>query len=177
MDPRDVAGETDGVAGPVDDDHRRAGDDLLVALPGRQSGRGVVADDREQVGARRLLGECGKRVGGEARPAEVDLQPSGFQAGDVGDRRLDHHQAVQGRGDRAARLLLPGDVGHHQHHDVELEGVADVDCGDEVPHVRRIERAAEQADTSEATWGMLPGHRRGNGGGGPAWHGGAVYVV
>ena len=41
--------------------------------------------------------------------------------------------------------LLPRIVGHHEQDDVEGEGVPDVHGGDEVPDVRRIEGAAEDA--------------------------------
>ena len=49
----------------------------------------------------------------------------------------------------AGPLLLPRDVGDHQHHDVELQTVTDVDRRHEMPHVRRVERAPEQPDSAD----------------------------
>ena len=46
----------------------------------------------------------------------------------------------------ALALLLPGHVGDDEQEPVEGERVAHVDRGDEVAHVRRVERAAEHAD-------------------------------
>ena len=146
VDPGDIVGELDRLARPIDDHQRRLGDDLLEPLPRVQPGGGVVADDREQFGPGIPPGQHRQRVGGVARPTGVDLEASGGQSGDIGDRRLDHRQAVNGRGDRAFPLLLPGNVGDHQDHGVESEGVTDVDGGDEMADVGRIEGPAEQAD-------------------------------
>jgi hypothetical protein len=148
MDPRDVGGKFDRLARAIDDDQPRTGDHLLEPLPGVQPGGGVVTDDREQLRPRMLSRQRGQRVCRVARPAGVDLEPSGGQARNVGDGRGDHLQAVEGRRDRPFALLLPGDVGDHQDHGVERQGVAHVDGGDEVTDVGRVEGAAEQADPS-----------------------------
>jgi hypothetical protein len=41
---------------------------------------------------------------------------------------------------------LPGVISHHQHDDVQVEGVPYVHGGHQVTNMRRIEGAAEQTD-------------------------------
>ena len=130
-----------------------------VARPAAASSPTIV----NSVAAGLPIGQGGQRVGGEAGAAELDLQAPGLQARHVGDGGLDHRQAVGGRRDRPAGLLLPGDVGHHQHDDVQVEGVADVHGGDQVAHVRRVERPPEQADRGGVLTGRTgrsPAQRR-----------------
>jgi hypothetical protein len=65
-------------------------------------------------------------------------------------RHCGAHQGepILGLGDDPRPLLLPRNVRNHEHHDIEIEFVGHVDRRDEMPDVRRIERAAEEADTS-----------------------------
>ncbi len=147
MDPGNVVGEAHGLARAVDDHQRRLSDDLLEPFPCVQPGGGIVADDREQLRAGVEPGQRRQRVGGVAGTAGVDLEASGGQSGDLGDRRLDHRQTVVRRRDRPFPLLLPRDVGDHQDHRVEVQGVTDIDGGHQVADVWRVERPAEQADS------------------------------
>jgi hypothetical protein len=39
-------------------------------------------------------------------------------------------------------------VRNHQHHKIQVEGVANVDRSDQVAHMRRVEGAAEEADSA-----------------------------
>ena len=149
MDPSDVVGEAHGFAGAIDHDERRLGDDLLESFPGVQSSGGVVTDDGEQVDTGVESAERRQGVGGVAGTTGVDLEVSSSQSGDVGDRRFDHRQSVGSRGDGPISLLLPRDVGNHQDHRVQVQGVPDVDGRDQVADVGRVERAAEQADSSD----------------------------
>ena len=77
----------------------------------------------------------------------------------------------------ARALLLPRHVGDHQHDDVEVERMAHVDGGDEVADVRRVERAAEQADAAGARQALVAAVSDRHGGGRRSGqrHGGAVY--
>ena len=133
--------------GPVDHDERRALGDLAVALPREESGRGVLAEDREQLGAGVPLGEVGQRVGGVGDAAPVELDARGLEPLDVTDGLLDQPQPVPGRCDGPAGFLLPRHVGDHEQHAVEVQAVADVDRRDEMAYVRGIKRAAEHSET------------------------------
>ena len=78
--------------------------------------------------------------------AEPDLVVTRLQMLDVVDRRLDHRQPVLGGRDVALADLLPRHVGDHQDQSIEGKRMADVDGGDQMPDVGRIERAPEQPD-------------------------------
>ena len=132
-----------------------------MAFPGRQAGRSVVADDREELGLGLLVGQLGQRVGGVARPARLDLQRTCLQPGHVGDSGGHHRQAIERRSDRPTSLLLPRHVGDHQDHDVEIEGMAHVHRSHEVSHVRGIERPPEQPNPVSGRFGIPQRHGAG----------------
>ena len=127
----------------------------------RDAGRGVVADDREQLGARDTRPPARPACRRCSSAAVVDLvvdRPPGRRR-----RRPPPRPSPGGRRPAViARLptLLPGHVGDHQDDEVELEGVAHVDGGDQMADVRRVERAPEQPDTQ----GLERQDRRGTSG-------------
>src|SRR4051794_16794983 len=100
MQPVETVGQLDRRPWAIDYDETRQRDHLVIALPGGQPGRGIVADDREQLGAWLALGHPRQRVGSEAGAAPPDLGIAGHQAFYVCDRSLDHRQAVLSGRDR-----------------------------------------------------------------------------
>jgi hypothetical protein len=129
-----------------------------VTLPRRDARRGIVTDDREQLGVRVLARHGSEGVGGVARTAHVDLRAAGDETVDVRDRRLDHRQPVERRRDHARSVLLPGQVRHHQHDEIEAERVANVDSSDEMTDMRWVEGTPEQPN-SQARRGCGHGGR------------------
>ncbi|TPW13091.1 MAG: hypothetical protein FD127_2247 [Acidimicrobiaceae bacterium] len=125
--------------------------DFVVTLAGGDSRCRVVADDGEQLATRVLLGQRRERVGGVAGAAATDLDLARHQPVDICHRGLDHRQPVVRPGDGPGSLLLPGDVGHHQHDHVELECVTHVDGGDEMSDMGWVERTSEQANPERGT--------------------------
>src|SRR6185436_17757196 len=90
-----------------------------------------------------------QRVGRVAGSGTVDFDGARLQADDPLDRGPNHRHTVLSWGDGPQALLLPGRAGHDQEDDVEVEGVAHVDRGDEMTDMRRVERAPEQTDPLE----------------------------
>jgi hypothetical protein len=107
---------------------------------------GVVTDDRVEHGAGVLVGQSGEGVGRVRRPTGAYLVVARLEPVDVGHGRSDHGQTITRRGDRSRPDLLPRHVGDHQHHTIESQGVSDVDRGDQMTDVWRVERAAEHPD-------------------------------
>ena len=145
--PPVLLGKLDRCPRPVDNHERRPRDHLVVALPGRDAGCRVVADDREQLRARVLPRQRGEGVRREAGAAHVDLRAPRDEPVDVRDGSLDHREPVGSRRDLPRALLLPRQVGHHQHDEVEAERVADVDSGDEMADMRWVEGTPEQPES------------------------------
>ncbi len=84
-------------------------------------------------------------------------------SGRPADGQFGHGKAIGSIGDRPSAHLLPRNRGHHEQHFVELEGMANVDCGHEMADVRWVEGPAEDADASRVdhgeSLGVSPGHR------------------
>ena len=149
--------ELDRIPGPVDDDHPGPAEHLVDALPGVDPCRGVVTDDRVQRGIR-VFSAIEARVSAVYEgPPVRSLVVAGHELGDVGDGGLDHRQPVDGGGDVALADLLPRHVGDHQDHQIERQGVSDVDSGHKVPDVRWIEGPPEYPDVQ----GLFGGRRHG----------------
>ena len=87
------------------------------------------------------VAKLGERVGGETVTTHVDLGPPGHEPGDITDGRFHHGETIERRRDHAGALLLPRHAGHHQHDQIEVEGMAHVDGSDQMADVRRVEGA------------------------------------
>src|SRR3954454_10312079 len=80
MQPVETGGQLDRRPRAIDYDKTGQCDHLVIALPRGQPGRGIIAADREQLGAWLALGHPGQRVGSEAGATPADLGIAGNQA-------------------------------------------------------------------------------------------------
>jgi hypothetical protein len=77
----------------------------------------------------------------------INFPPSSHDAGRVLNGSFHHGKAVHRRSDRPSSLLLPGDIGHHQNHDVQVQGVADIHCSDEMSNMWGVKGSSEKANS------------------------------
>lgn len=132
----------------IDDDEMRSIDDLINAFPRQQIVGGIGTDDREELCIGILPLQLRQRVSRERGPTRSNLGITSFKSSHTVDSRTHHGQTIVGRLHLAYRLLLPWNIRHHQDHDIKVKFVTDIDCGDEVAHMGRIEGAAKQPDPS-----------------------------
>lgn len=119
---------------------------LVGTLPGVQQMCGVASHDQVQLGVRFPEVKLCERFGGVGWAASIDLDAARLQAGNIGNRCLDHRKAIQSRADRKAGLL-PGVVRNDKKNPIETELMQDIDGRDEMPDMGRIERPAEYTKT------------------------------
>ena len=88
---------------------------------------------------------CLDRIDRERRTRAIDLDPAQLERRVVGDRELDHRDAMLDGG-HLARRLVRRLARRHEQHPREREGLARLLGDHEMPDVDRVERAAHQPD-------------------------------
>src|SRR5579875_22291 len=131
---------------PVHHDQHHLVREVLRPVPGGEIADEVRPDDEVELRSGVLPAELVHGVDRVARAATVDLDPARLHPLDTIHRGRNDGEAVLGSGDGALPHLLPGLVGHHQEHLIEVQFVACLDGGEEMPDVHGIEGAAEDTD-------------------------------
>ena len=125
------------------------GQDRLGLAPRREALGHVASDDEGQIVLRFELMQLPQGIDRVGRAAPIDLQVRDGEALVVRDREPAQLDARLAAG-VLARLLVRRHRDRHEHDAVEAELVERLLRHDEVTDVRRIERAAEDADVTHA---------------------------
>ena len=127
--------------------------DSMTSRPRSQAGGRIVAHNRVEIGTRILLSKRRQGVRCIAVAALVDLVAAGNQTGHVRDGGLNHRQPIGSGRDQSRTLFLPGNVGHHQDHEIELKSMSHVHSSDHVADMWRIERSTKESHSERLVSG------------------------
>lgn len=132
---------------PVDDHQPRLRHNVGVPFPCGQPRRRVASQHRKELSVGYEPREFHKCVGRITRATTVEFDSRGLDPVDVANGSNGEGVAIFGQADDPASFFLPRLIRNDKKHHIECQSMANIDCGNKVSDVRRVERAAKNTDS------------------------------